>query len=241
MADLYRLMALSDHWMARSVRRIYRYVATFSVPAPRMLTRPVLWLVLSIRSIYYFVARVFFCEPLFKAYCTRYGRNVRTGVFLHWVEGQGELILGDDVVIDGRCNFFFAARYSEKPQLEIGDFTGIGHNCAFVVGKRISIGRHCRIASSVQMFDAPGHPADPAARLAGLPLHPDEVRPITIEDNVWIGSSSIVFPGVTVGEGSIIATGAVVMSSVPRNTLVAGNPARQVASLARTERVHTGD
>lgn len=234
MPNLYRSVALSDHWLARLARRIYRAAGNFGIPAPRLLTRPVLAVFLLLRAGYYFFVRVFLCEPLFKAYCTRYGKNLRTGVFLHWVQGRGEIIIGDNVTIDGKCNFFFAARYTEMPRLIIGDHTGIGHSCAFSVGKRITIGRHCRIGYHVQIFDSPGHPADPAQRLAGAPLSPDEVRPITIEDNVWIGSSAIIFPGVTIGEGSIVGMAAVVMNSVPPNTLVAGNPARQVRALLKS-------
>jgi acetyltransferase-like isoleucine patch superfamily enzyme len=115
----------------------------------------------------------------------------------------------------------------------LGDGTGIGHNCSFTIGKQITIGRHCRIASGVSMFDTPGHPSDPEARLAGLPARTEEVVPISIGNNVWIGSRSIIYPGVTVGDGSVVAMGSVVMSNVAPNVLVAGNPARQVRSLAR--------
>jgi acetyltransferase-like isoleucine patch superfamily enzyme len=175
--------------------------------------------------------RVFFCEPFFKAYCTRYGRNVHTGVFLHWIKGRGELIIGDNVRIDGKCSFSFAARFSEQPTLIIGDNTGIGHACSFRIGKKVVIGRHCRIAGNVSIFDSPGHPADPIARIAGSPPTDDEVRPVVIEDNVWIGERAIIVPGVTIGQGSVVAAGAVVMMDVPPNTMVAGNPARQFRKL----------
>ncbi|MGH9453236.1 MAG: acyltransferase, partial [Terriglobia bacterium] len=232
MRNLYRFIALSDHWLARVLRKMYRATFQLSVPAPRFLTAPVLAVIILVRSTYYFLCRVFIAEPLFKVYCTQYGRNFHTGVFIPWVQGKGEIIIGDNVSIDGRCAFFFAARYSEKPRLTIGDNTGIGHNCAFTVGKEIRIGKHCRFGSSVAVFDAPGHPADPAARLAGLPSAQNEVRPITIGDNVWIGTGAIIFPGVTIGDGSIVAMGSVVMSNVPPNTMVAGNPARQVRALS---------
>lgn len=194
---------------------------------------PLLWIVLAIREVYYFLARVFVCEPLFKAYCTKYGRNLHTGVFLHWIQGRGRIVLGDNVRIDGKSSFTFAARYSEHPTLEIGDNSGVGHNSVFVIGKRITIGKHCRLASNVYLFDSPGHPMDAAARMAGLPAAAEDVREIVVGDNVWIGSRAVIFPGVKIGEGSVVATGAVVMSDVPAYTLVAGNPARQVKSLAK--------
>jgi acetyltransferase-like isoleucine patch superfamily enzyme len=217
--------------LARLLRKLYWAIRGFSLPTPRLITRLMLGIFLSLRSLYYFVMRVFICEPLFKAYCTRYGRNVHTDVYIHYFQGRGELIVGDDVLIDGKCSFSFAARFSDRPTLTVGDHTGIGHGCGFSVAKRITIGRHCRIAGEVAMFDSNGHPSDPAARLADSPPNPDEVRPITIEDNVWIGNRSIIFPGVTIGEGSVVSAGSVVMADVPANTVVAGNPARRVRAL----------
>jgi acetyltransferase-like isoleucine patch superfamily enzyme len=196
-----------------------------------MVVRPALAVFLLLRACYFFCARVFVCEPLFKAYCTRYGRNLHTGPKLHWIMGRGDIVLGDNVLIDGKCAFHFALRYAERPVLAIGDHSGMGHNCAFVVGRSITIGRHTRLASSITMFDVPGHPVDAEARRAGLPARPEDARPIVIGDNVWIGTHAIIFPGVTIGDNSVVATGAVVMSSVPPNAVVAGNPARQIAAV----------
>ena len=52
-----------------------------------------------------------------------------------------------------------------------------------------------------------------------------ETRPVKIADNVWIGMNAIILKGVTIGENSVVAAGAVVTKSVPANTVVAGNPA----------------
>ena len=68
--------------------------------------------------------------------------------------------------------------------------------------------------------------------MAGSPVASEEVKPVTIEDNVWIGKRAIIMPGVTIGQGSIVAGGAVVMVTVPPNTIVAGNPARLLKKLA---------
>jgi acetyltransferase-like isoleucine patch superfamily enzyme len=76
--------------------------------------------------------------------------------------------------------------------------------------------------------------------LFGMPAADEDVRPIAIGNNVWIGHRATVFPGVSIGDGSVVAMGAVVMSNVPPNTLVAGNPARQVRSLQRSEEIRDG-
>lgn len=82
------------------------------------------------------------------------------------------------------------------------------------------------------MFDAPGHSLDPEKRKEGQPSDDEEVRPITIGNNVWIGSGAVICPGATIGDNSVIIMGATVMANVPPNTMVGGNPARSIKSLA---------
>ena len=227
-----RWIALSDSPLARAARHCRRAALNFTLPLPRPLLRPLLAVFLVLRTCYFFLIRICVCEPLFKAYCEQYGRGVRTGVFIHWVTGSGKLVVGDDVLIDGQCTFSFAVRYAERPTLTIGSNTIVSHGCSFAVGRQITIGSHCLIASNVRLFDAPGHPTDPALRKAGNPANPDDVRPICIQDNVWIGNGAVIFPGVTVGEGSVVVTGAVVVKDVPPYTMVGGNPARLIQRLS---------
>ena len=227
----YRTLAVSSHPVARHLRAARHGVRTFTLPAPSALLRPLLWGYLAARSVGYWLQRVLIAEPLFKAYCSRCGKGVRTGIFVHWIQGNGELIVGDDVVMDGKSSISFAARYCERPRLTIGDRTIVGHNCILTVAREVTIGSDCLIASDAFIFDSSGHPADPAARLAKLPPAPEEIRPVVIGDNVWIGRRAAICPGVTVGEGSVVSSGAVVTSDVPPYTLVAGNPARRVGSL----------
>jgi acetyltransferase-like isoleucine patch superfamily enzyme len=232
-ATLRHSLSTSDSRAARSVRQVRRAVSTFTLPTPLYLVRPALWMFLAVRGVLYFLYRVLVCEPLFKASCTSCGRGVRTDVFIHWVRGKGNLIVGDYVLMDGKCSITFAARYVPDPTFIIGDHSGIGHGCNFAIGKRITIGRHCRIAAGVWMFDSPGHPVDPEARRAGVPATAADVLPITIGDNVWIGGRSIIHPGVTIGDNSVVSAGSVVMSDVPANAVVAGNPARAVMATRR--------
>lgn len=231
---LRRSVATSDHWLARTARRFVRAVRNFGLPVPAVVARPLLLIFILGRGVYYWCFRVFVAEPLFKAYCRSYGRNVRTDVFIHWVQGSGDLIIGDDVLIDGKCTFTFAARFG-RPTLIVGSGTGIGHNCGFTVGKKITIGRHCRIAAGVWMFDSYGHPSDPQARLENRPPAEDEVKPIVVADNVWIGGRAVIFPGVTIGEGSIVSACAVVTSDVAPYSIVAGNPARRIGVLSASQ------
>jgi len=229
--NLRRYVATSDRLHAVVARKLYRALQNFSLPAPRLLVVPALRIFLFIRSVYYFVWRVFVCEPLFKAYCTKYGRNLHTGVFIHWVQGKGDIIVGDNVTFDGKSSLSFSVRYSTRPTLSVGDNSWIGHGCGLTVGSRISIGRDCLFGVGVRVLDTPGHPTDPGQRLEKLPAPIEAVRPVVIGDNVWIGAYATILPGVTIGNGSVIGTGSVVTKSVPENALVAGNPARVIRSL----------
>ena len=229
--SLRRYLATSDDRIAVLVRSTRKRLLTFTLPAPRLLVRPYLAAFLALRLVWHEFLRLFVAEPLFKAYCTTHGKNLRTSIYVHWIMGKGNIIVGDNVEIRGKCNFSFGARYIDRPTLKIGNNAKIGHDCTFSIGKRIEIGDDSLIASEVIMFDASGHPSDPLARLKHLPLETENVREIVIGKNVWIGQRAIISPGVKIGDNSIVSAGAVVITEVPANVIVAGNPARKIGSL----------
>ena len=232
-------VALSPHPLAAALRKARRGLRGFTLPAPRVLVLPYLWLFLAGRGVIFFIRRAFIAEPLFKAYCTRVGKGVTTGIYVPWVQGKGELIVGDHVRISGKISINFAARFSKRPRLEIGHHTDLAHDCRLVVGKEIRIGAHVEIAGGVTLRDSGGHPADPARRAAGAPPDEADVKPIIVHDNVWIGSHVLVLPGSEIGEGSIVSAYSVVSGAVAPYTVVAGNPARRIGTLTPPpERAH---
>ncbi len=230
---LRHFLATSDNPLAQLARRSVRAVNELSVPAPKLLALPLRHGVVATRELYYFGIRVFVCEPLFKTYCKEYGKNLHTGTYLHYITGRGDIILGDNVLFDGKIGIVFASRFAARPVLKVGNNTGFNHGCQIYVGKGLTVGNDCRISGNVTFFDTPGHPSDPERRKAGEPPRDEDVKPITIEDNVWIGRQAVIGPGITVGEGSIVSNNSVVMSDVPAYTIVAGNPARKIAVLTR--------
>ena len=126
-------------------------------------------------------------------------------------------------------------------RVTIGDFTLL--NGALVMAEeRIDIGSYCLVSWNVGIADSDFHPLDPAQRivdaralapfLENRPARPKlKTAPVIIADNVWIGMNAIILKGVTVGENSVVAAGAVVTKDVPPNTVVAGNPAVAVRKL----------
>lgn len=231
-AALRHWVVRSPHPLAAALRRARRTAQRFTLPAPRIVVVPMLWLFLALRAVVFFVRSKLIAEPLLKAYCTRHGRRVTAGIYVPWVIGRGELVLGDDVRIDGKISINFAASFTARPRLEIGEGSDIAHETRFVVGREVRIGRHVQVAGGVTFRDSGGHASDPALRKAGAPPDASEVRPIIVHDNAWIGTGAMLLPGTEIGEGSIVAAHAIVSGVVAPYTIVAGNPARRVGTLA---------
>lgn len=87
----------------------------------------------------------------------------------------------------------------------------------------ITIGDDVLIGPNVQLL-TPTHPVDPVPRREKW----EAALPITIGDNVWIGGSVVVCPGVSIGDDSVVGAGSVVTKDVPAGVVVVGNPARVV-------------
>jgi acetyltransferase-like isoleucine patch superfamily enzyme len=104
--------------------------------------------------------------------------------------------------------------------VSIGDGTFVNAESQILAKSRVSIGQGCAIAWQVQIVDYNGHSIEQSG-------NPD-AAPVAIGDHVWIASRASVLAGVTVGEGAIIAAGAVVVRDVPARAMVAGVPARVV-------------
>lgn len=110
--------------------------------------------------------------------------------------------------------------------LHIGAGTFINYNLTALDVAAITIGDDCQIGPNVQLL-TPTHPIDPQPRRDKL----EAGRPITIEDNVWLGGGVIVCPGVTIGANSVIGAGAVVTRDIPADVVAVGNPARVIRTI----------
>lgn len=181
-----------------------------------------------------FGLRFFWYEPLFRGQCESVGRRFYMER-LPYLTGQGRIVIGEGVRLSGKSSFGFNNRLRERPDLIIGDGTFIGHDCGISVADAVRIGRHCLIAGRTTIADFDGHPIDAAQRRAGRPTPPEQIQAVTIGDDVWIGSGSVILKGVTMGERSIVAARSVVTKNVPPDVIVAGNPARIVRRLAEGE------
>lgn len=108
-------------------------------------------------------------------------------------------------------------------RLYIGDNVGISQRCHINAVGGCHIGRGCEIAQETIILTVEHR------YIGGTTLPYDVVRlvkPVYIEDYVWIGTRSCIAPGVRIGEGSIIGMGSVVVQDIPPLAIVMGNPAQ---------------
>lgn len=163
---------------------------------------------------------------------------------------DARLTVGGSLIVYHNCDILV----TDKGQVKIGDNCIIGSNFRMYCKDKISLGNAVLISWNVFICDYDGHPIDPLARYdeilymqesfvpsfkkRELKYHSNYDRPsyecgnIAIEDNVWIGANVIILKGVHIGTNSIIAAGSVVTKDVPKNAIVAGNPARVVRVLS---------
>ena len=108
----------------------------------------------------------------------------------------------------------------------LGDQVYLNVLCTILDCNEVRIGNYVMIGPGVQIYTA-AHLLQAEPRNQGW----EEAIPVTIEDNVWLGGSAILLPGVTVGRNAVVGAGAVVTRDVAANTIVAGNPARLIRVL----------
>ena len=121
--------------------------------------------------------------------------------------------------------------------IKLGHGAGIGTRSSIPTG--VSIGKYTMIGIDVLMFTNE-HRYDDINTPIGLQGR-TEVKPIVIEDDVWIGSRSLIMKGVTIGHGAIIAAGSVVTKDVPPYEIWGGNPAHFLKSRLPAEKTETPD
>lgn len=105
--------------------------------------------------------------------------------------------------------------------IHVGENFFANYDCIILDVCKVTIGDNCMIAPRVCIYTAT-HPLDVETRISGL----EYGKPVTIGDNVWIGGSSTILPGVNIGDNAVIAAGSVVTKDVPANVVVGGNPAK---------------
>lgn len=128
------------------------------------------------------------------------------------------------VELDASVHVFTPLFINYGRNTRIGKNVFINFDCVFLDLGGITIEDNVMLAPKASLLSE-GHPVSPTERHALVP------GKIHIRKNAWIGANATILPGVTIGENSIVAAGAVVSKDVPDNVVVAGIPAKVIKSV----------
>jgi acetyltransferase-like isoleucine patch superfamily enzyme len=152
-------------------------------------------------------------------------------------EEEAALVLGEASGAYDRTSFVVGAR----GRVTVGAYTVLNAT-TLVCNERITIGAHCLLAWGSVVTDTwldagaslearrrmlHAAAADPHRRLQPV----SEPRPVTLEDNVWIGFDAVILPGVTIGRGAVVGCKTIVRESIPPYAVVVGDPTRIIRTL----------
>ena len=110
--------------------------------------------------------------------------------------------------------------------MKIGEKVFFNFNCVVLDVAQVTIGSRTLFGPNVQVYTAT-HPLNYKERASGL----EYAKPIAIGEDVWIGGSAVICPGVTIGDRSVIGAGSVVTKDIPADVFAAGNPCRIIRHL----------
>ncbi len=144
--------------------------------------------------------------------------NVRKLELLQQLLGH---IGSDDIIINQpfRCDY--------GKQISVGKRFFANFNFTVLDEARVTIGDDCFIGPNVSIYTA-CHSTDPIERNSRM----EWARPVVIGDNVWIGGSVTILPGVTIGDNVTIGAGSVVTHDIPSNSVAVGNPCKVIKSVS---------
>jgi maltose O-acetyltransferase len=126
----------------------------------------------------------------------------------------------------GTGEIMLQARTPEA-EIVIGQNTVFNNNTVLCAVQSIRIGNRCLIGDFVAIMDADFHEINPDTRNRSVGL----VKPVSVGDNVWIGSRVMILKGASIGDNSIIGAMSLVTSSIPANCVAAGVPAKVIRQL----------
>ena len=115
--------------------------------------------------------------------------------------------------------------------ISIGKNFYTNHNVMILDGAKVTFGDNVFIAPNC-VFSTAGHAIDSEQRSRGLEI----ALPITVGDNVWIGTNVSVLPGVTIGNNTIIGAGSVVNKNIPEGVIAAGNPCKVIRKITEEDK-----
>ena len=110
--------------------------------------------------------------------------------------------------------------------IKLGNNVYFNFNCVLLDVASVTIGNDVLFGPAVQVYTA-SHPLDAGERRSGQEFG----KPVVIGNDVWLGGGSIVCPGLSIGAGTVIGAGSVVVRDIPAGVFAAGNPCQVIRTL----------
>lgn len=210
----------SDKNHYRLLRYAYNILKNINMPLPKT-GCVIAWKIVNIiKKLYYWSYSIIWVTTLYRGFCVRVGKNFKAGTYVPYVEGLGNVYVGDDVRFYGKQDYIFGGIRDDVPEIHIGDGTVIGHNITFDIAGILTIGQKCLISRNVTFQDSRGHSINANERIEKRPAKEKDVYGIIVGNNVWIGTGSYIMPGVQIGNNCVIAAQTIVRGNIPDNSLV---------------------
>lgn len=212
--------------------RLYKLakgILTFSVPSIKIIHLPLYHVHVFIREMKGKLYQGTWVVPLFKAKCIKCGSGLRLPNGMPLIVGQPRLYIGDNVsILDSTIA---SGHVFEEPQIVIGDRVTIGYHSDISASRMVKIGNDTIIAKDCFIADNDGHPVDPSRRRRHESVDENEITPVYIGENVWVGTGCYILKGSRIGDNSVVAANSVVVGDIPANVIAAGNPAKVVKQI----------
>ncbi len=143
--------------------------------------------------------------PILGRFCRRHSETIL-------VLSEKSHLQVEDVTFGRGCRF----KLAPGAVAHVGKDSYISENSSVSISSKLRIGRECQIAWDVQIIDDDGHRLDQNS----------PVKEISIGDHVWIGARAMILKGTHLGDGCVVAAGAVVSGTFPPKSLIGGVPAK---------------
>lgn len=178
----------------------------------------------------FFVIRHRFIAAIHRAFrklsLSLLGMKIGDGTVLSklYVTWPNQVAIGTNCMLEHDIHFKFDGIWESGPAIILNDNVFVGFGCEFNIRKSIVIGANTLIASGCKFIDH-DHGITPGELMR---KQPGPELPIRIGANVWLGCNVVVLKGVEIGDGAVVAAGAVVTKLIQPNEIWAGVPARKI-------------
>ncbi|NLS11865.1 sugar O-acetyltransferase [Vibrio sp. SM6] len=147
------------------------------------------------------------------------------------MEGRQALMKRIFASVGKECYIEPPLRANWGKNTHLGDYVYVNFNLTLVDDTEVHIGDYVMIGPNVTIATG-GHPVLPELRRKFGQFN----LPVRIEAGVWIGAHSVVLPGVTIGENSVIGAGSVVTKDIPANVVAFGNPCKVIREIGEYDK-----